>query len=293
MSKGETPAYKKRQFANDLQKILELITAWLEKNRKYISNAPKVFEAAPIASSFDIHTLLAGVRNSHFNQEDKKKFIQTVQSAIANKNGNKESSEESIKITGNTIIKNYDKILNAVKTDNYFSRVPSAKKIINSLLSGIPDAIYLANAGLNLGMSPLLNNKNIVIIQSPRKVERQVENAFTRALAIQMGNFPIEMKKVYEGMADSITALVNIKGEKKKVLLGYNSSRSDPKVYQDIINLATALKVVPEYPRDIVVLDVNEDMKEHAYHSDLALLTLPTGGVCVGEGILKYILACL
>jgi hypothetical protein len=151
--------------------------------------------------------------------------------------------------------------------------------------SGIPDAIYLANAGLNLGKSSLLNNRSIFIIQSPYMVERQVENAFTRALSIQMGNFPIEMKKVYEGMADSVTALVNINGEKKKVLLGYNSSRSNPKVYQDIINLATVLRVVPDVPRDVVLLEVNNDMKGHAYHMDVALLTLPNGVVCVGEGI--------
>ena len=280
MSKGDISEYKKRQFANDLQRILELTTSWITENRNYISNAPKVFEASPITSSFDINTLLAGVRNIHFNQEDKNKFMNTARSTITNMNFN----EESIEITGNAIMKHYNQILNAVKTDKYLSSVPSAKKILNSMSSGIPDAIYLANAGLNLGKSPLLNNKSIFIIQSPHMVERQVENAFTRALSIQMGNFPIEMEKVYEGMADSVTALVNINGEKKKVFLGFNSSRSNPKVYRDIINLATVLRVVPEFPKDVVILEVNDNMQEHAYHMDVALLTLPNGGVCVGQG---------
>ena len=157
--------------------------------------------------------------------------------------------------------------------------------------SGIPDAIYLANAGLNLGRSSVLKNRNVFIIQSPKMVERQVENAFTRALSIQMGSFPIEMKRVYEGMADSVTALVTLYGQKKQVLLGIKSSRSDPRVYQDIVNIARILKVVPEFPQDVVVLEVNKIMQEHAYHMDVAMLTLPNSKVCVGEG--KYIVLLL
>ena len=115
-------------------------------------------------------------------------------------------------------------------------------------------------------------------------VERQVENAFTRALSIQMGSFPIEMKRVYEGMADSVTALVNFNGQKKKVFLGFNSSRSDPRVYQEVINVARSLKVVPEFPQDVVILEVNRAMRGHAYHMDVAMITLPDIKVCVGEG---------
>jgi len=286
MSKGDISEYKKRQFANDLQRILETITTWLTENRNYISNTPKVFETSPITSSFDINSLLVGVRNTHFSQKDKNKFMKTIRSSITNITFN----EEPIQITGNTIMNNYDKILSSIKTDKYLSRVGNVKKILNSISSGIPDAIYLANAGLNLGKSPLLNNKFVFIIQSPYMVERQVENAFTRALSIQMGTFPIEMKKVYEGMADSVTALVNMNGKKKMVFLGFNSSRSNPKVYRDIINLATILKVVPDFPRDVVILEANGNMQEHAYHMDVSLLTLPNGGVCVGEGNVVNIL---
>ena len=57
MSKGEISQYKKRQFSNDLRRILELTTSWLTVNQEYISNAPKVFEASPITSSFDINTI--------------------------------------------------------------------------------------------------------------------------------------------------------------------------------------------------------------------------------------------
>ena len=186
------------------------------------------------------------------------------------------------------MIQNYDDILtNVKKSQHSFDVKENVIKVLASISSGIPDAIYLANAGLNLGRSSVLRNKNVFIIQSPRMVEREVENAFTRALSIQMGSFPIEMKRVYEGMADSVTALVNFNGHKKQVLLGFNSSRSDPRVYQDIVNIAQLLKVVPEFPQDVVVLDVNPAMQEHAYHMDVAMLTLPNSKVCVGEG--KYI----
>ena len=154
------------------------------------------------------------------------------------------------------MIQNYDDILtNVKKSQHSFDVKENVIKVLASISSGIPDAIYLANAGLNLGRSSVLRNKNVFIIQSPRMVERQVENAFTRALSIQMGSFPIEMKRVYEGMADSVTALVNFNGHKKQVLLGFNSSRSDPRVYQDIVNIARILKVVPEFPQDVVVLE--------------------------------------
>ena len=58
-------------------------------------------------------------------------------------------------------------------------------------------------------------------------------------------------------------------------------------MYQDIVDIARLLKVAPEFPQDVVVLEVNKVMQEHAYHMDVALLTLPNSKVCVGEG--KYV----
>ena len=92
------------------------------------------------------------------------------------------------------------------------------------------------------------------------------------------------MKRAYEGMADSVTALVNFKGQKKQVLLGFDSSRSDPRVYEEVINVARSLKVVPEFPQDVVILEVNRAMRDLAYHMDVAMITLPNIKVCVGEG---------
>ena len=282
MSKGQTSDYKKRQFANDLHQILTLTSNWLQRKHKYLQNTPKVFEASPIASSFDVQTLLAGVRSYHVSKQDKDKLINIIESTI---NGVLSEKDSMNIINGNKVTQNYDDISsNVQKYYHSFSAKKNIIKILNSISAGIPDAIYLANAGLNLGRSPVLGNKNVFVIQSPRMVERQVETAFTRSLSIQMGSFPIEMRKVYEGMADSVAALVTIDGEKKKVLLGFNSSRSDPTVYKDIVNLAEALQVRPEFPKDVFVLNANEDMKEHAYHLDVALLTLPNSIVCVGEG---------
>ena len=282
MSKGQTSEYKKRQFANDLHQILTLTSNWLQRNYNYLQNTPKVYEASPIASSFDIQSLLAGVRSRDVSKKDKNKLINIIESTISGGLGDKDSMNS---ISGNAVIRNYDEILSNVQK---YYHSPSKKKniidILNSISSRIPDAIYLANAGLNLGKSSVLGNKNVFVIQSPRKVERQVENAFTRALSIQMGSFPIEMKRIYEGMADSVTALVNFNGQKKRVLIGFNSSRSDPKVYQDVVKVARALKVVPEFPQDVVVLEVNRLMLEHAYHMDLAMLALPNSKACIGEG---------
>ena len=276
MSEGGISNYKKRQFSLDLQRILVLITGWLKENERSISNPPTVFEAAPIATSFSIVNLLKGVRDIHLTKRDKYKVTNIIHSSISNQKG--------APVSGNDVISNYDRIIKALNDDQHSSYIPTAVKIVKSISSGVPDAIYLANAGLNLGKSPLLDNNSVFVIQSPLAVERQVETAFTRALSIQMGSFPIEMRKVYEGMADSVAALVTINGEKKKVLLGFNSSRSDPTVYKDIVNLAEALQVRPEFPKDVFVLNANEDMKDHAYHLDVALLTLPNSIVCVGEG---------
>ena len=285
MSKGQISDFKKRQFANDLHQILSLTSSWLQKNQRLIQNIPKVFEASPITSSFDIQSLLAGVRNDHISEHDKNQLINIIQATVS---GSLSSKDGLNPINGNTVLQNYDDILtNVKKSQRSFNDKKNIIKILDSISSGIPDAIYLANAGLNLGRSSVLKNRNVFIIQSPKMVERQVENAFTRALSIQMGSFPIEMKRVYEGMADSVTALVNFNGQKKQVLLGFNSSRSDPRVYQDIVNIARLLKVVPEFPQDVVVLEANPAMQEHAYHMDVAMLTLPNSKVCVGEG--KYI----
>ena len=282
MSKGQISDYKKRQFANDIHQILTLTSNWLQRNHNYIQNTPKVFEASPIASSFDIQSLLAGVRSYHVSKQDKNKLINVIESTVRGGLRDKNSMNS---ISGNAVIQNYDEILsNIQKYYHSFSAKKNIVNILNSISSGIPDAIYLANAGLNLGKSSVLGNKNVLVIQSPRMVERQVETAFTRALSIQMGSFPIEMKRVYEGMADSVTALVNFNGQKKRVLLGFNSSRSDPRVYQDVVNVARALRVVPEFPQDVIVLEVNRLMLDHAYHMDVAMLTLPNSKVCVGEG---------
>ena len=287
MSKGQISDFKKRQFANELHQILSLTSSWLQRNSGFIQNIPGDFEASPIASSFDIQSLLAGVRNYHLSKQDKNKLINIIQSTVSGSLSTKDSLNS---ISGNTVIQNYDDILaNIQKYQHSFNAKKNVINILNSISSGIPDAIYLANAGLNLGRSSVLGNKNVFIIQSPRMVERQVETAFTRALSIQMGSFPIEMKRVYEGMADSVTALVNFNGQKTQVLLGFNSSRSDPRVYQDVANLARSLKVVPEFPHDVVVLEVNRVMLDHAYHMDVAMLTLPNSKVCIGEG--KYIIS--
>ena len=289
MSKGKISDFKKRQFANDIHQILSLTSSWLQRNQRYLQNIPKVFEASPIASSFDIQSLLAGVRYDHISEHDKTKLINIIQATVS---GSLNTKDGLSPINGNTVIQSYDDILTNVKKNQHsFNDKNNVIKILDSISSGIPDAVYLANAGLNLGRSSVLKNRNVFIIQSPKMVERQVENAFTRALSIQMGSFPIEMKRVYEGMSDSITALVNFNGQKKQVLLGIKSSRSDPRVYQDIVNIARLLKVVPEFPQDVVVLEVNQAMLEHAYHMDVAMLTLPNSKVCVGEG--KYIFLVL
>ena len=281
MSTGDISDKKKRQFADDLQQILKLSSSWLQKNEKYIQNVPKVFEAAPIASSFDINSLLAGVRDHHLTRHDKDHFLRVIESTIGSLTNAKKNSNQ---ISGNTVVQNYDSILRNIEGNSGFISETNIIKILNSISSGVPDAIYLANAGLSLGRSPLLKNKNVFVVQSPMPVERQVETAFTRSLSIQMGSFPIEMKRVYEGMADSVTALVNYKGKKQNILLGIKSSRSDPKVYKDLVNVARALKVVPEFPKDVVVIDVNKKMQEHAYHMDIATLTLPNSKICIGEG---------
>ena len=282
MSKGQISDFKKQQFANDIHQILSWTSSWLQRNHKYLKNIPKVFEVSPIASSFDIENLLAGVRNYHLSSQDKDNLINIIKNTV---NDNLSIKDGLNSVSGYTVIQNYDDILSNIQKYEHNSKAnENIFKVLNSISSGIPDSIYLANAGLNLGRSSVLGNKNVFIIQSPRMVERQVENAFTRALSIQMGSFPIEMKQAYEGMADSVTALVNFKGQKKKVLLGFNSSRSDPRVYEEVINVARSLKVVPEFPQDVVILEVNRAMRDLAYHMDVAMITLPNIKVCVGEG---------
>ena len=72
------------------------------------------------------------------------------------------------------MIQNYDDILtNVKKSQHSFDVKENVIKVLASISSGIPDAIYLANAGLNLGRSSVLRNKNVFIIQSPRMVERE------------------------------------------------------------------------------------------------------------------------
>ena len=282
MSKGQVSDKKMQQTEKDLHQLKTAAESWIFRNYKFLKNPPIVFQASPIAASFDIHSLLAGVRNKYFSIQDKARFMDIIQSTV---NTRMFTKDVMYPISGNTVIMNYPNISkNVGKYKDDFVAKENVTKILDSISSGVPDAIYLASSGLNLGRSPILGNRTVFIVQSPKMVERQVENCFARALSIQMGSFPIEMKRVYEGMVDSITALVKSKGQKKKVLIGIKSSRTDTKVYQDIINLAHELKVTPKFPKDIELLEVKKNMKNKAYHLDIALLTLPDNKVCVGHG---------
>ena len=237
MSKGQISDFKKRQFADDLHQILSLTSSWLQRNSVYIQNIPKIFEASPIAPSFDIQSLLHGVRNYHISKHDKSKLIDIIQATVSGILSTKDSLNP---INGNTVIQNYDDILtNVKKYQHSFKYKKNVRKVLDSISSGIPDTIYLANAGLNLGRSSVLRNKNVFIIQSPRMVERQIENAFDRALSIQMGSFPIEMERIYEGMADSITALVNFNGQKSGHILLFSTINSITKIIAFVIAIAS------------------------------------------------------
>ena len=282
MSKGKVSDKTMHKSEQDLHELKSAAESWIFRNYKFLKNPPMVFQVSPIAASFDIHSLLAGVRNKYFSIQDKARFMDIIQSTI---NTRMFTKDVMYPISGNTVIMNYPNISNNVeKYKDDFAAKENAIKILNSISSGIPDAIYLASSGLNLGRSPILGNRTVFIVQSPKMVERQLENCFARALSIQMGSFPIEMKRVYEGMVDSITALVKSKGQKKKVLIGIESSRTDTKVYQDIINLANELKVTPKFPKEVKLLKVKKNMMDKAYHLDIALLTLPDNKVCVGKG---------
>ena len=280
MSKGQITDKKMQQTVQDLHQLISEVELWISKRHKSLKNPPIVFQASPIATSFDIHSLLAGVRNKYFSIQDKARFMDIIQSTI---NTRMFTKDVMYPISGNTVIMNYPNISkNVEKYKDDFAAKENATKILNSISSGIPDAIYLASSGLNLGRSPILGNRTVFIVQSPKMVERQLENCFSRALSIQMGSFPIEMNRVYEGMVD--LALVKSKRQNKKVLLGIESSRTDTKVYQDIIKLADELKVTPKFPKDIKLLEVKKNMMEKAYHLDIALLTLPDDIVCIGKG---------
>ena len=104
MSKGKTSNFKKRQFSNDLHEILSLTFSWLQRNPGSIQNIPKVFEASPIASSFDIQNLLAGVRNDLVSKHDKNKLINIIQAIV---NGSSSTKDRLNPINGNTMIQNY------------------------------------------------------------------------------------------------------------------------------------------------------------------------------------------
>ena len=283
MSKGnisEFPILTMQQSEKDLHQLKSAAESWIFRNHKFLKNPPRVFQASPIAASFDIHSLLAGVRNKYFSIQDKARFMDIIQSTI---NTRMFTKDVMYPVSGNTVTMNYPNISkNIEKYKDDFVAKENAIKILNSISSGIPDAIYLASSGLNLGRSPILGNRTVFIVQSPKMVERQLENCFSRALSIQMGSFPIEMKRVYEGLVD--LAIVKSKRQNKKVLLGIESSRTDTEVYQDIIKLADELKVTPKFPKDIKLLEVKKNMMEKAYHLDIALLTLPDDIVCIGKG---------
>ena len=280
MSKGQVSDKKMQQTEQDLHQLISKAEVWISQHYKFLKNPPIVFQASPIATSFDIHSLLAGVRNKYFSIQDKARFMDIIQSTI---NTRMFTKDVMYPISGNTVIVNYPNISkNVEKYKDDFVAKENAIKILNSISSGIPDAIYLASSGLNLGRSPILGNRTVFIVQSPKMVERQLENCFSRALSVQMGSFPIEMKRVFEGMVD--LALVKSKRQNKKVLLGIDSSRTDTKVYHDIIDLAQKLKVTPKFPKEIELLEVKKNMMDKAYHLDIALLTLPDDIVCVGKG---------
>ena len=107
MSEGGISNYKKRQFSLDLQRILVLITGWLKENERSISNAPTIFEAAPIATSFSIANLFKGVRDIHLTKGEKYEVTNIIHSSISNRKGGP--------ISGNDVISNYDKIIKSVK----------------------------------------------------------------------------------------------------------------------------------------------------------------------------------
>ena len=100
MSKGQISDFKKRQFANDLHQILSLTSSWLQKNQRFIQNIPKVFEASPITPSFDIQSLLAGVRNDHISEHDKNQLINIIQATVS---GSLSSKDGLNQINGNTV----------------------------------------------------------------------------------------------------------------------------------------------------------------------------------------------
>ncbi|CAD7944884.1 unnamed protein product [Amoebophrya sp. A120] len=159
------------------------------------------------------------------------------------------------------------------------------KSVFDSLISSMADAVYLANLGLYLGKSPVLDNKEVFIVQSPRMLERQLENPFMRAVALQLGWFPLELAKTFEGMADLVSVKVTTSSEKKKnVLLGFDSSRSDKNAYQDVITLAKDVLKIDSFPDEVIIVEAKD--KAHGYHQDLAILSLFNGKACVGDQVL-------
>ena len=166
MSMGQTSVKDKHKFVEELRNVITDIEKWISRNLANVKSPPMLFQASPIAASFDINALLDGVPDKHFSKQDEVRLLDIIQSTInARLFTNKDAT---FQISGNTVVLNYENITSNInKHCDDFEAKENVTKILNGIGSGVPDAMYLASAGLNLGRSALLENRMVFLIQSP------------------------------------------------------------------------------------------------------------------------------
>ena len=283
MVKGQVRRDVKTLFGKQLTELIRSVS--LNFSSKNGDDVGRVMLIEPIQMHFPVWMLLSGVRENYLQKTEKEALTQLLELGESDKMGvSAEPSVASRSKYWNTKQQFLENELSRIRnTVGNRSFVLNGKRVLNSLISSVADAIYLANSGLYLGRSKLLDIP-IFVVQTPRMLERQLENGFWRVVAAQLGFFPIEMEKIFEGMADLICInrhLSDSEKPEKKVLLGFDSSRSDKNVYKDVISLTKALQI-ENFPDEVIIVEAKD--KEYGYHQDLVILTLPSGKACVGEG---------
>jgi N-dimethylarginine dimethylaminohydrolase len=271
MNTGSVSDEVSSQFGEELANLHDTLKAKLLDCS--LKNRPNLLAINPITPDFPLRFLLAGVRDHLLSDREKRILEQTICETCG-------ASDSDFVLKASTVRENSSAMMEALRDRLPAEKASECVKVLESMGSAIPDAVYLANGGLYLGRSPLLDNKPVFIVQSPRMAERQLENAFGRVLATELGFYPVEMARAFEGMADLIC--VHSRSHKKRVLLGFDSSRSDAGVYSEVLKIAKAFQIA-DFPDELVIVEAKD--KDHCYHQDLAILTLPTGKACVGEDV--------
>lgn len=187
--------------------------------------------------------------------------------------------DPSGKLDGDRFLKQRDTLIAQLAQESTLSATEKEQvdTLITAVACNLPDWMFFANTlGLNLSISPKLDDTPIRLLPHFRFLERQPELRASLQHCIDSGALPVVAKTADEGRAD--WGETNIPG----LWMGIQSSRTDPHLYDNIMKLTQAL-TTEDGPKELVRVEIKKshpgypdcDLQRVFYHKDLVASYIP------------------